>query len=175
MPCRASGRPHKGQMCNVEKCHKGHLSTAMVTAAPQEAATRKVTLVGVWHGHSYGGIYGGLMMVNDSSWWFIVIHNDMGVFHSHGGIPIAGWLISWKIPSRNGWWLGVALFQETTICWMLLVRVFDVCKCSNQWLGVPISLLYPNDIRIFQWLAKDLVVTNKIRTEHAKNYFMKEQ
>ena len=27
-------------------------------------------------------------------------------FHSHGGTPIAGWFISSKIPSRNGWWLG---------------------------------------------------------------------
>ena len=25
-----------------------------------------------------------------------------GGFHSHGGTPIAGWLISWKIPSING-------------------------------------------------------------------------
>ena len=29
-----------------------------------------------------------------------------------------GWFRKWKIPSRNGWWLGVPLFQETTIsCW----------------------------------------------------------
>ena len=27
--------------------------------------------------------------------------------HSHGDTPIAGWFISWKIPSRNGWWLGL--------------------------------------------------------------------
>ena len=28
--------------------------------------------------------------------------------------PMAG--LQWKIPSRNGWWLGVPIFQETTIC-----------------------------------------------------------
>ena len=28
------------------------------------------------------------------------------------GTPTAGWFISWKIPSRNGWWLGVPPFQE---------------------------------------------------------------
>ena len=31
------------------------------------------------------------------------------------GIPQNGWFISWKIPSRNGWWLGVPLFQETSV------------------------------------------------------------
>ena len=31
-----------------------------------------------------------------------------------GESPIAGWFISWKIPSRNGWW-GVPLFQETSM------------------------------------------------------------
>ena len=30
-----------------------------------------------------------------------------GGFHCHGGTPIAGWFISGKVPSRNGWWLGV--------------------------------------------------------------------
>ena len=38
-----------------------------------------------------------------------------GGFLSHGGTPIAGWFISWKPPSRNGWCLGVPLFQETPI------------------------------------------------------------
>ena len=33
------------------------------------------------------------------------------VSSSSWGYPeLAGWSISWKIPSRNGWWLGVALF-----------------------------------------------------------------
>ena len=31
-------------------------------------------------------------------------------FPIHGGTPIVGWFLSWKIRSRNGWWLGVALF-----------------------------------------------------------------
>ena len=35
-----------------------------------------------------------------------------GVSYSHGGAPKAGWLIG-KIPAVNGWWLGVALVQET--------------------------------------------------------------
>ena len=32
------------------------------------------------------------------------------------GVPLYRWFISWKIPSRNGWWLEVPIFQETTIC-----------------------------------------------------------
>ena len=36
-------------------------------------------------------------------------------FHGHGGTPIAGWFMSWKIPSRSGWYLGVPPFQETSI------------------------------------------------------------
>ena len=45
------------------------------------------------------GIYGGLMM-NDGEEREITI--DLGVFHSHGGTPTAGWFISGKIRSRNG-------------------------------------------------------------------------
>ena len=44
-----------------------------------------------------------------------------------GVTPIAGWFISWKIPSRNGWWLGVpctslrilsAPVPGTRSCWV---------------------------------------------------------
>ena len=42
----------------------------------------------------------------------------MEVSSSSWGTPIAGWFISWKIPSRNGWWLGGTLFQDTSI-WIL--------------------------------------------------------
>ena len=42
----------------------------------------------------------------------------MGIFKGGsmvmGVTPTAGWCISWKIPSINGWWLGVPPFQETT-------------------------------------------------------------
>ena len=40
-----------------------------------------------------------------------------GRFHSHGGTPKAGLFQGkcMKIPSRNGWWLGVPLFEETSI------------------------------------------------------------
>ena len=33
------------------------------------------------------------------------------------GTPIAGWFMekTWKKPSRNGWWLGVALFRNTQL------------------------------------------------------------
>ena len=34
------------------------------------------------------------------------------VVSKNGGIPIAGWLILWKIPSTNGWWLGVPLWRN---------------------------------------------------------------
>ena len=36
---------------------------------------------------------------------------NLGV--SNNRIPIASWFISWKIPSRNGWWLGVPPCMET--------------------------------------------------------------
>ena len=35
-------------------------------------------------------------------------------FHSHGDTPITGCFLSWKIPNKNGWWLGIPLFQETS-------------------------------------------------------------
>ena len=41
-------------------------------------------------------------------------------FPMNGGTPIAGWFISWKIPSRNGWELGVPPFQETSI-WLVVI------------------------------------------------------
>ena len=35
--------------------------------------------------------------------------------HSHGGTPIAGGFLLGKIPSRNGWWLGVPPFMDSLI------------------------------------------------------------
>ena len=44
------------------------------------------------------------------------LHDSRGG-STNGGIQ-NGWFRKWKIPSRNGWWLGAPLFQETTIsCW----------------------------------------------------------
>ena len=40
---------------------------------------------------------------------------------SINGIPLNGWLISWKLPALSGWELGVALFQETSIWKMSLI------------------------------------------------------
>ena len=46
--------------------------------------------------------------------WVYWMHQRWGC-PSPWGTPIAGWLISWHIPTKNGWWLGVPLFQETSI------------------------------------------------------------
>ena len=46
-------------------------------------------------------------------WLWEPMLREYGGFHSHGGIPIAGWL--GKIPSINGWWLGVPPLMETPI------------------------------------------------------------
>ena len=42
------------------------------------------------------------------------LSNLRGVPWPCGGHPIAGWF-SWKIPSTNGWWLGVPPFQRTSV------------------------------------------------------------
>ena len=44
-----------------------------------------------------------LMMVNNGNVWRFS--------KKLGGTPIAGWFIIWKLPNKNGWWLGVPLFQ----------------------------------------------------------------
>ena len=46
--------------------------------------------------------------------------------------PKNGWVLLRKIPFRNGWWLGVPLFQETSI-WI------------GQGLINHLSILYPHD------------------------------
>jgi hypothetical protein len=67
-----------------------------------------------------GGIMRGTIGISD----FFSIWSDKGswvTFHRHSdfilwsivmGVPylIAGWFISWKIPSINGWWLEVPLW-----------------------------------------------------------------
>ena len=52
------------------------------------------------------------------------------VCHSHGGTPMAGWFLLGKVPSINGWWLGVAIFQAPPILmfwmtWTLIKASFD--------------------------------------------------
>ena len=44
-------------------------------------------------------------------------HWGYGGFHSHGGTPSSLDGLLWKIPSINGWELGVPLFQETLYKW----------------------------------------------------------
>ena len=45
----------------------------------------------------------------------------------NGGTPIAGWFISWENPIvRNGWWLGVALWQNGN-------HQFFFCLNHPQW------------------------------------------
>ena len=51
--------------------------------------------------------------------------SQFGGFHSHGGTPIAGRLISWKIPSRNGSWLGVPLFGKPP--YVETIKTYSVC------------------------------------------------
>ena len=51
----------------------------------------------------------------DVSRTFVEQHQCLYGGFLNGGTPIAGWFLLGKIPSRNGWWLGVPLFQETSI------------------------------------------------------------
>ena len=56
----------------------------------------------------------------------LVYQSVNGGFHGHGGIPKHGWFISGKIHfdiknHETGRWLGVALFQETSI-WAFPVK-----------------------------------------------------
>ena len=47
--------------------------------------------------------------VNVSRFW-AMFWEDIEAAQSHKwGLPKNGWFISWKIPSRNGWWLGVQI------------------------------------------------------------------
>ena len=43
------------------------------------------------------------------------------------GVPNDGWFLLGKIPSRNGWELGVALFQETSI-WEKWGKIWEFCS-----------------------------------------------
>ena len=58
-----------------------------------------------------------LMMVNNWNIW--------GFRHRATPKTHAGWFFLWKIPSRNGWWLGLPLFQETP--------KFRQNGCENEW------------------------------------------
>ena len=60
-----------------------------------------------------------LMIYDQSNYWGFLVggfyYPIYGGFHSHGGTP--KWMVSdGKSVSIKGWWLGVPLFQETTIC-----------------------------------------------------------
>ena len=72
--------------------------------------------------------------------WMVSIWIYLG---SHGGTPIAGCFISWKIPSRNGWWLGVALWLRNP---QFLDRVFTSLKTSGsalpRVLGLPLAQVF---------------------------------
>ena len=53
-----------------------------------------------------------------------IVVDIYGSFHSHGGTPIAGWFMPWKIvenPSGNGWELGVLPWLRKppydSFCW----------------------------------------------------------
>ena len=56
------------------------------------------------------------------------------------GTPIAAWFISWKMPTKSGWWLGVSLFQETLIS--------EPLKQSKSW-AYPISTSF----EFVNWLS----------------------
>ena len=49
----------------------------------------------------------GISAAKRKGGWFLKVR--YGGFHSHGGTPIGGWFISWKIPSRNGWFGGTPI------------------------------------------------------------------
>ena len=77
------------------------------------------------------------------AWWFRPLWNNLKVGESVGimiphvcgfpsllGYPQARWMVflSWKIPIYNGWWLGVALFQETSMWKMRMENAYTTCE-----------------------------------------------
>ena len=51
----------------------------------------------------------------------------------NGNTPIAGCFVLWKVPSTNGWKLGVPLFQETSKYWMIsTARLSASCRSSQD-------------------------------------------
>ena len=49
------------------------------------------------------------------------------------GVPQNGWFSSWKVPNRNGWWLGVPPCMETPICHM----AWSWSRTLDIWLLIP--------------------------------------
>ena len=60
------------------------------------------------------------------AWWFFLL--SMGVSSSSWGYPTMAGFISWKIPSRNGWWLGVPP-------WLRKPRYLSLDSVGCRWLG----------------------------------------
>ena len=48
-----------------------------------------------------------LGLLREVDWLAVQIRLGNGGFHSHGGTPIAGWFIWWKLPQNKNGWLGV--------------------------------------------------------------------
>ena len=55
--------------------------------------------------------------------WAMIFNMGVSI---NGGIPLAGWFMSGKIPSRNGWWLEVPLFQETTTSSLQISKIIMI-------------------------------------------------
>ena len=49
-----------------------------------------------------------------------------------GGTPIAGWFISWKIPSINGWFGGTPILGNPHL---KLIDLMKLAKLSTHWSG----------------------------------------
>ena len=67
-------------------------------------------------------LHGALVSLTETPWGATLQGEIWGFPARHGGTPIAGWFFSWKIPSINGRSTGgVPLFQETSICFFVVV------------------------------------------------------
>ena len=62
-----------------------------------------------------------------NSWVVDFMGNPMKVDNLMGGTLIAGWFLLGKILKEHGWWLGVPLFQESSML---------ECSILNQWIGL---------------------------------------
>ena len=87
----------------------------------------------------------------------------------NGGIPIAGWFLLGKIPSGNGWWLGLLLWLRTPPYWeknhirkMGVSSQMGVSKNGNS-LKFYEGIAWENYIKFFkkQWIGWREIVTGK--------------
>ena len=82
---------------------------------------------------------------------FKVVHSCFRVstnFSMIGKPLIHGWLFLWEIPNQNGWFIGVPLFQETSLdvhsVFLFIIPVPNLPSGLVQWLLLQYSCASPS-------------------------------